>query len=127
MTSTNSITVHHGNYRFWYFTNFFVQVENVETRNTIFANIAPYSFNILISSATKSLVSFSSKNNNINVVTFTTNVHCLKHLVVGFWSKRIVHLRAVNGNFCYSTVKFKANIRVFFNWCPVRSRHKFLF
>src|SRR6056300_903157 len=124
--SPNSIAVDHCNNRLWQFSYPFVQIQYIESRYTIFSYIAPYPFNVLISSTTKGFVSSPGNDNHIDIISFTTNLHSVQHLNVCFWTKGIVHFWAVDCNFSYSFAKFKKNVTISSYGFPTSHLHIFL-
>ena len=49
-------------------------------------------------------------NNNINIISFTTNIHCVEHFYVSLGSKSVINFRPIYSDFSNPAVIFEFNI-----------------
>ena len=95
-----------------------MQVEYVETRYSVFIDVASYSFHFLVASGTKRFIPGSREHDNTNVTSFPTDVHRVQHFEIGLRTESVVNFLAINGDFSYPLEEFKSNVFVFFDCSP---------
>ena len=123
VASTDCVAVYHGKYRLRNFANAFVQVEYIQARNAVFSDVASNPFDVLVSPAAKSLITFAREHHHAHVAALAANIKGLNHLRIGLWPKGVVNLRAVDGNLCYALKKFKFNVGILLDGGPCDVLH----
>ncbi|CNU89386.1 Uncharacterised protein [Salmonella enterica subsp. enterica serovar Bovismorbificans] len=116
MTTADGVTRDHRDNRFWTGANLALEVQHVQVMHAgVILITAVIAAHLLVAARAKRFIAFAGQNNHAHVVVVTGIRQRLNHLFYRQRTKRIAHLRTINGDF-RDTVGgfFIANVRVTF-------------
>ena len=99
MTAADTPSGNHCNDGFRAGSDLTLEIQNVQTRNAVAADIAAVAANLLVSSGAEGIFSLAGKNDDTDVFVVTSVCQSRFHFSNGQGTECIAHLRTINRNF----------------------------
>ena len=99
MTAADTPSGNHCNDGFRAGSDLTLEIQNVQTRNAVAADIAAVAANLLVSSGAEGIFSLTGKNDDTDVFVVTSVCQSRFHFSNGQGTECIAHLRTINRNF----------------------------
>src|ERR1700687_1029392 len=102
MPASNRIACDHGDDWFGKVLYRLLQIEGIQTRYTVSANIASVASNALIAARAERLVTCASEDCHAYLRVFTAQIEGIDQFCECFWPERIAYFGSVDGNFSHT-------------------------
>ena len=96
----------HGNHRFWKMANLFLQIEDIQARHTVFADITGFPTNALIAAGAKSFPPLPRQDHDTDGGILPANFEGRFEFGDGLRAKGVSDLGAVDRDFCDPLLRF---------------------
>ncbi|MNR20717.1 hypothetical protein D3C85_1375740 [compost metagenome] len=116
VAATDGVARDHCDNRFWTGADLALEIEHVQVMHAgVVLVSAVVAAHFLIAARAEGFIAFAGQNDRADVIVVARVGHCLHHLFDGQRTKRVTHLRTVNGDFGNTVGRFViTNIRVAF-------------
>src|SRR5579863_1565518 len=118
MTAADGIASDHSDDRLGKILDDFLQVERVQARHSIAANVSAITANTLIPAGTEGLIARACENDHANLRVFATGVEGIYQFCQCLWPKGIAHLWPIDGDLADAPGFFKNDVRVVADLLP---------
>src|SRR6266849_7764165 len=116
VTATNGIACNHSYDWLGKILNHFLQVERVQARHAIAADVATMTSNTLIPARAERLITRACKNDHPNLGVLATGIESIYQFCQRFWPEGIAHCGSVDCNLSHALGSLKNNVCVVTNF-----------
>src|SRR5713226_4449264 len=118
VTAANGIACNHGYDWLGKILNHFLQVERVQARHAVAADVATMTSNTLIPARAERLITCACKNDHANLWVLATGIESIYQFSQCFWPESIAHCGSVDCNLSHALGFLKNNVCVVTNFLP---------